>query len=591
MADIVATVNTDGGADYTSLSAAEAGERATYADLVTDNNTMTFDCEEGSVDTTAVTIASGWITSATYDLTIKTDQAERHDGTWSGGYRLEVTGATALTILTDYSRLVGLAIKLNLTAHFQYVINDSVTTHYTEITHCFLWATGGNYVTSCIRGKGYPKYGNNILISDSNYNHDQNCPIFTRYVNGACYVYNNTLIGGRYSIYGNASLIAINNIFSGAGTQSTIGTFGAGGYNVSDDATDTGSAYDLTSMTFTFVNAGSDDYHLNEADAGARGYGTILSADGNFPITDGIDGNTRSTWDCGADEVESVGSNAVGGIISTDGLYTVHTFKRDGVFTPDASMNIEAILVAGGGGGGSWYAGGGGGGGGKIDLSAYGVTATSYNIIVGRGGYGGVYANLISSIGNDGDDTTFDGETAVGGGGGGAGGSAGRSAGRTGGSGGGGAGDEVWGGTGGSGTVDQGHDGGEAPRGGNYPAGGGGGAGAVGVDGVSAQSGKGGVGESSSISGSATNYSGGGGSAYTINGATEDDGGDDSAGDGGTTLVGGTDGVALKGGGGGGSGHSGYDGGDGGSGIVIIRYLTPITGSPWYYYLQQRGFE
>jgi len=52
-----------------------------------------------------------------------------------------------------------------------------------------------------------------------------------------------------------------------------------------------------------FKDPGSNDYHLDSSDTAARGNGTDLSADANFPFDDDIDGDTRSAWDIGFDEL------------------------------------------------------------------------------------------------------------------------------------------------------------------------------------------------------------------------------------------------------------------------------------------------
>ena len=63
--------------------------------------------------------------------------------------------------------------------------------------------------------------------------------------------------------------------------------------NASGDATAPGTGSRIN-QTFTFVDAPNDDYHLDDTDAGAQGFGSDLSADGTFPFDDDIDGDTRS---------------------------------------------------------------------------------------------------------------------------------------------------------------------------------------------------------------------------------------------------------------------------------------------------------
>ena len=259
-----------------------------------------------------------------------------------------------------------------------------------------------------------------------------------------------------------------------------------------------------------------------------------------------------------------------GGVISTDGSNTIHTFYTSGSLVPLTALSANYLIVGGGGAGGAGNGGGGGGGAGGL-LSGSSLTIdsnSSYAITVGAGGTG-----ASSSIGANGANSTFSAvaNAAVGGGGGGW-----QSVGRNGGSGGGG---NYSGGVlaGGTGTAGQGNNGGSSGSGGNYEGGGGGGAGQVGGDGVgSTVAGYGGNGSTSSISGTATYYAGGGGGG-TYSGGTAGAGGLGGGGAGGKNGVG-TSGTANTGGGGGGGGDGNVAGGSGGSGVVIISYpgSTPM---------------
>lgn len=252
---------------------------------------------------------------------------------------------------------------------------------------------------------------------------------------------------------------------------------------------------------------------------------------------------------------------ATGGTITVDGDYTVHTFTSGGTFNTNGNLlvDVEVLIVAGGAGGGS-ARGGGGGGGGVIGGDADPLLMTlngEYEVVVGSGG----------AHDANGQDSTFNEETAVGGGFGG--GEVGYGAinwgGTNGGSGGGGSAEY----SGGTGVSGQGNSGASGTGAGNYLGGGGGGAGAAG-SGVN-----GGAGRLSTITGTPTYYGPGGGGSG--NGGTPGVGGTGGGGDG--TITGGATGgagAANSGGGGGGGAGTGSrgTGGAGGSGIVILRYLT-----------------
>ena len=278
-----------------------------------------------------------------------------------------------------------------------------------------------------------------------------------------------------------------------------------------------------------------------------------------------------------------------GGTLTTSGTKSIRTFTAGGTFKliyPASIAGADYLVVGGGGGGGCFIAGGGGAG--AVATGSTSFTAGSYSITVGNGGTGGA---TTSASGGDGTSSILGSiATAIGGGGGGYL----TSNGRTGGSGGGGGGLYSSATTGGVGT--QGFNGGAGP-GVSQPynaGGGGGGAGAVGskAPGGNDTGGAGGVGVSSSISGSAVFYGGGGGGGADavhspfIGGA----GGNGGGGKGGSgtpsTPQTGTAGTTNTGGGGGGGGNDGVGndagcaGGAGGSGIVIIAYNTSVGLNP-----------
>lgn len=224
----------------------------------------------------------------------------------------------------------------------------------------------------------------------------------------------------------------------------------------------------------------------------------------------------------------------------------------------------SALIVAGGGSGGG-STGGGGGAGGVVFAPDVSVAVGSYPVVVGAGG--AVPGNQLP--GRNGENSSFNGIVAIGGGGGGysAGGTSG-GPGQPGGSGGGG---QTYFGAfpPGSGTSGQGNNGGTLA--GVAGSTGGGGAGGAGSNiGTANNGGAGGVGISNSITGTAVFYGGGGGGGgAAIAGA----GGNGGGGAGGTTV--GSAGAANTGGGGGGGWpYAGGNGGAGGSGVVVISYTT-----------------
>ncbi len=112
------------------------------------------------------------------------------------------------------------------------------------------------------------------------------------------YVYNNTITGYKPNFTSTINSIYLNNIINTTVNGDSVGV--ASDYNMFSGAFDYGGVNDEQSQSFTFV--GSDDYHLQESDTGARGKGTNLSGDANFPFNYDKDGTIRSAWDAGAYE-------------------------------------------------------------------------------------------------------------------------------------------------------------------------------------------------------------------------------------------------------------------------------------------------
>jgi hypothetical protein len=181
---------------------------------------------------------------------------------------------------------------------------------------------------------------------------------------GTMYAYNNTVVDvsdywgiAKYSAGG--TLIAKNNIVQDTNGDCYYGTFTDSDYNISDDASDTDGANDITSTTVIFADEANLDFHLSFNDTEARGAGADLTADtaitAAMGITSDVDGHSRpsgSAWDIGADQAAkhifySVGQNtddhSSGGNVSiTNGLATFDTPQTG------AAFGVGDVLTAGG---------------------------------------------------------------------------------------------------------------------------------------------------------------------------------------------------------------------------------------------------
>ena len=243
-------------------------------------------------------------------------------------------------------------------------------------------------------------------------------------------------------------------------------------------------------------------------------------------------------------------------------------------WTGGQTVSASYLQVAGGGGGGfvsGGNRGAGGGAGGLLTGTASLNPTLSYTVTVGAGGT--PLANgSNSTITGTGISIT----ASVGGGAGGSQNGASSVVGQNGGSGGGGPSQS---GTGsnaaGTGTSGQGNDGAAGTNSGGQPfgCGGGGGAGAVGTL-SNNPAGAGGVGLTSSITGTSTYYAGGGGGGtYAAGPGVGGAGGLGGGGTGGGSGGNSTSGTANLGGGGGGAEYAQTSGSSGGSGVVIISYV------------------
>jgi hypothetical protein len=273
---------------------------------------------------------------------------------------------------------------------------------------------------------------------------------------------------------------------------------------------------------------------------------------------------TSSTWAEGGDTVYDIEISGT--------VYRVHMFTTVGTseLVVMEGGSFEYLVVAGGGGGGqSSNAGGGGAGGllkfvsgesGNTSSNPLLLNAQQYIVSVGSGG----------AVHENGSNSTLDSIIAIGG-------SRGASYSRdsqTGGSGGGGYRTAR---APGSGISPQGYSGG---LGSNFQSGGGGGAGGPGGDApaTNAAAGDGGIGKSSTITGTSIYYAGGGGGGGYNSGVAASGGSGGGGAGGVSNTIAGGNGTVNSGGGGGGSGQLNAPpyptgvGGSGGSGIVIVRY-------------------
>jgi len=310
---------------FVSLNAALAALYVAYPNFVTSTVNPVIHCAAsgGANDATAPGTYPAFTSSATYYLVVQVDSANRAAGIYNTSkYRLEGSYFVHGSI-PSYTRLIGLqqlesADDLNVffvscAAHLGcqilYNIARFADKNYTygTLTHVspgndMGTSTAPTIVANNLFYGGVGTHGRSGSSSIGGANAG---------VNSYLVAYSNTIVGfgaandtsGVAIVDGYSRIKAVNNLVMGwasFGNPNWTGT----DYNASDLATTTYlGTHGRASQTFTFVDAVGTpkNYQLASTDTGAKGYGTDLSSDATFPITDDITGTTRTTpWDIGA---------------------------------------------------------------------------------------------------------------------------------------------------------------------------------------------------------------------------------------------------------------------------------------------------
>lgn len=300
------TVKSSGG-DYTSLNAAEAGEQG---DLPSLDRQLDIECY--AIDDTTACTFSGWTTDATRYIRVFCPAGEGHEGVWSTSkYRRRSSSGfgTGLTISEEFVRVEGLQCYQPSGSYTAIVRVTGVSTTPANsdirIDRCIVNATGStvslaasyfdcgtiNIRNSLVYGGSQDGIdggsgGSNTLVVNID-----NCTVVANGVYGITYV--------------GTQAFTLRNVYSGGNGTDAYGATMTRTTCAHDTASVfTGSTASIAYDTSNFVNVtgGSEDLHLaSGADATLKTGGTDLS--GTF--TTDIDGETRSDWSIGADEIVS----------------------------------------------------------------------------------------------------------------------------------------------------------------------------------------------------------------------------------------------------------------------------------------------
>lgn len=314
-------VNTNSTAGGDGTTSATSGANRAWANLNTalttlDDATLTDDvivhCAGTAADTTAVGAID--VNTSTFTLTIQVDTADRHTGTYdTNKYRLEATNTLVFRNNTTLRlHVVGLQFKLTRTTGSPYVMKglganhsgtyDIVYSH--NIVQCTSkTSTIGMTADAPASGSGTVTFYNNVI-----YGCGQG---MTGTLGSPWKVYNNTIAGSDYGLVDDQGFVVKNNAITNAANVGLVGSFGAGSdYNCESDGNGGPGAHHASAVTFTFVNAASNNYALQSSDTGARGRG-VVDPSGSSLFTDDILGYTRpgsGTWDCGAFQYQTPAS-------------------------------------------------------------------------------------------------------------------------------------------------------------------------------------------------------------------------------------------------------------------------------------------
>lgn len=307
------------GRDYTSLSTWEA---ATDNDLVTAAQSEVLECYRDAASFTDNVTVAGATTSSSYFRIIRPAAAYKHNGLPGVGIKFSRGTGTGSTIQgnENYFQLQDVEVVRSASATGNvYCVNL-----YTGVSQAAVGviAKATNSGTGLAIGiaAAAPSAGEKEFIIDCLAYECKSQGILATCNAGATYVYNSSAVGNGYGCgmvqggAGSGGTVYLRNVLSSGNTTADFtsdeGTFTEDvAYCASSDATadDWGGTGNRVSQTFTFINSGADDYRRTAADAGARGYGTSLSADGAYAFDDDIMGRTRfGSWDIGAYQVPTL---------------------------------------------------------------------------------------------------------------------------------------------------------------------------------------------------------------------------------------------------------------------------------------------
>jgi len=281
-----------------------------------------------AAETNSLVIA-GWETDNDNDMKVYTTELARHKGKWDETkYRIVITtSASVMSFSENYIWLDGIQIYNMFHNDWSSAINGGgagfpsgkakiqISNNIIRGNH----QAGTNVQAISFYVPSGTSYGEVTIWNNLIYNWGLGTAIQPQYI-ASWDIFNNTLINNKNGIYTVLSAIVKNNLIAST-TNPFTGTFAASTTNNATDNSDTptGGTNTFTNQTFSFVStaSGTEDFHLQDGDTGAKNKGFDITASTSLFTTD-IDSGTRNAdglgWDIGADEVATKIYRSVGNV-------------------------------------------------------------------------------------------------------------------------------------------------------------------------------------------------------------------------------------------------------------------------------------
>ena len=332
---LVTVKESDG--DYSSVAAAIHGEKT---DLVAADTVLVVEISgTWSSDDQAGVVINGYTTDSLHQIIIRAIGSSRHSGKWTAtnAHRLVTSDPTdsglygAIAIFEDCVEVYWMQVIATYDRNSQAVINagyGSSANARQKYSHNILRLAGEGSTSTGGKGLNFNGSGASVTHMWNNLIYDIPNGALSNdglgiEAKGRGYIRNNTFVDGGYAIKVHVSwsgatadsLIIQNNLCYNQDYDTVFFYNGPIRHDRSSTDYNSTDAYDLygvggspagndrTGQTFTFADAGSDDYHLASGDGGAKDFGADFSSDDSLAFTTDIDNDNRTpTWDIGIDE-------------------------------------------------------------------------------------------------------------------------------------------------------------------------------------------------------------------------------------------------------------------------------------------------